>query len=54
MIITIVVASIRLCLHVIKGKVIPVLCFNKHYAMKSYWGSGGIAPRILDLGTKWR
>jgi hypothetical protein len=21
--------------------------------MKTYWGSGGIAPRILDLGTKW-
>jgi hypothetical protein len=22
--------------------------------MKAYWGSGGIAPRILDLGTGWR
>jgi hypothetical protein len=22
--------------------------------MKTYWGSGGIAPRILDLGTRWR
>jgi hypothetical protein len=22
--------------------------------MKAYWGSGGIAPRILDLGTRWR
>jgi hypothetical protein len=21
-------------------------------AMKAYWGSGGIAPRILDLGTR--
>jgi hypothetical protein len=21
--------------------------------MKAYWGSGGIAPRILDLGTRW-
>jgi hypothetical protein len=21
--------------------------------MKVYWGSGGIAPRILDLGTRW-
>jgi hypothetical protein len=21
--------------------------------MKTYWGSGGIAPLILDLGTKW-
>jgi hypothetical protein len=24
----------------------------KHHAMKAYWGSGGIAPRILDLGTR--
>jgi hypothetical protein len=22
--------------------------------MKAYWGSGGIAPRIPDLGTRWR
>jgi len=22
--------------------------------MKTYSGSGGIAPRILDLGTRWR
>jgi hypothetical protein len=22
--------------------------------MKTYWGSGGIAARILDLGTRWR
>jgi hypothetical protein len=22
--------------------------------MKTYWGSGGTAPRILDLGTRWR
>jgi hypothetical protein len=22
--------------------------------MKAYWGSGGIAPRIFDLGTRWR
>jgi hypothetical protein len=22
--------------------------------MKTYWGSGGIAPRILDFGTRWR
>jgi hypothetical protein len=30
-----------------KGKVVPV----KHHAMKIYSGSGGIAPRILDVGT---
>jgi len=22
--------------------------------MKTYWGSGGIAPLILNLGTRWR
>jgi hypothetical protein len=22
--------------------------------MKAYWGSGGIVPRILDLGSRWR
>jgi hypothetical protein len=22
-------------------------------SMKTYWGNGGIAPRILDLGTRW-
>jgi hypothetical protein len=22
--------------------------------MKAYWGSGVIAPRILDLGIRWR
>jgi hypothetical protein len=29
------------------GIVVPVLCLTKHHAMKAYWGSGGIAPRIL-------
>jgi len=22
--------------------------------MKAYWGSGGVSPRILDIGTRWR
>jgi hypothetical protein len=29
---------------------------TKHNSMKTYWGSGGIAPRILDLtldGDEW-
>jgi hypothetical protein len=30
------------------------VCLTKHYAMKAYCGSGGIAPRILDVGTRWR
>jgi len=29
------------------------LCLTKHHAMKTYWGNGGIAPRILDLGIRW-
>jgi hypothetical protein len=37
-----------------KGKVVPVPFVIEHYAMKAYWGSGCIAPRILDLGTAWR
>jgi hypothetical protein len=35
-------------------KVKLFLCLTKHHAMKTYWGSGGIVPRILDLGTRWR
>jgi hypothetical protein len=31
-------------------KIIPVL----YHAMKTYWGSGGTVPRILDVGTRWR
>jgi len=27
---------------------------TKHHAMKAYRGSGSIAPRILDLGGRWR
>jgi hypothetical protein len=23
------------------------LCLTKHHVMETYWGSGGIAPRIL-------
>jgi hypothetical protein len=30
------------------------LCLTEHHSMKAYWGSGCIAPRILDLGTRWR
>jgi hypothetical protein len=29
-------------------------CLIKNHAMKTYGGNGVIAPRILDLGTKWR
>jgi hypothetical protein len=37
----------------IKVKVKLSLCLTKYHAMKAYWGSGRIAPRI-DLGTRWR
>jgi hypothetical protein len=30
------------------------LCLAKHHAMKTSWRSGGIAPRILNLDTRWR
>jgi hypothetical protein len=36
-----------------KVKVKLSLCLTKHHAMKTYWGSGGIALYILDLGTRW-
>jgi hypothetical protein len=35
-----------------KGKVFPML--NWVPPIKTYWGTEGIAPRILDLGTRWR
>jgi hypothetical protein len=37
----------------VNGKVFPVL-LSEHHAIKEYWGSGGIDPHILDLGTRWR
>jgi hypothetical protein len=37
-----------------KGKVKLSLCLTKHHAIKTYRGSGGIASRIIDLGTRWR
>jgi len=32
-----------------KGKVL-----TENHAMKTYWGRGTIAPRNLDLGTRWK
>jgi hypothetical protein len=29
------------------------LCLTKHHAMKTYWGSGGIAPRVLGYEAGW-
>jgi hypothetical protein len=35
-----------------KEKVKLFLYLTKHRAMKTYWGSGGVAPRIFNLGTR--
>jgi hypothetical protein len=37
-----------------KVKVKLSLCLTKHNAMKTYWESGVIALRILDLNTRWK
>jgi hypothetical protein len=37
--------------NVVKGKVVSV---SKYYVVKRYGGSGGIAPLILSLATRWR
>jgi hypothetical protein len=37
----------KLTLDKLKVKVKLPLCLTKHHAMKAYWVSGGIAPRIL-------
>jgi hypothetical protein len=29
-------------------------CLIKRHSVKTYWGSGGIVLRILNLGTWWR
>jgi hypothetical protein len=33
---------------------VPVLFLTEQQAMKTYWGSGSIIPRIIDFGTRWR
>jgi hypothetical protein len=48
----------------IKGKVVPVInevlhhegitCLIKHHIIKMYWVSGGIAPHILNHGSRWK
>jgi hypothetical protein len=30
-----------------KGKFVPVPFLTEHQAMKAYWRTGGIAPRII-------
>jgi hypothetical protein len=36
----------------VEVKVNLFVCLNEHHTMKTYWGNGGIAPRVLNLGTR--
>jgi hypothetical protein len=45
---------IMMMMMIVKSKVVPVLFLTKHHTMGAFWRGGVIAPRILDLGTKWR
>jgi hypothetical protein len=38
----------------VKVKVKLFLCLTQHHTMKMYGETGGIAPHILDLSTRWR
>jgi hypothetical protein len=38
----------------VKVKLSLYFSLTQHHAIKAYWGSGGIAPHILDLRTRWR
>jgi hypothetical protein len=38
----------------LKVKVKLFMYLTTHHAKKTYWGSGGIARRILYLGTRWK
>jgi hypothetical protein len=47
--------DIKCVFHHIHESVLQLsLCLTKNHAMKMYWGNGGIAPCILDLGIRWR
>jgi hypothetical protein len=38
----------------VKVRFSPCFYLTEHHGMKAYWGSEGIAPRILNLGTTER
>jgi hypothetical protein len=44
----------RAVLDTVKVKVVPALFLTEHHATKACWGSGGTAPRILNLVIRWR
>jgi hypothetical protein len=35
-------------------KIKSLYFLTENHPIKAYWGSRGTAPRILDLGTRWR
>jgi hypothetical protein len=35
-------------------RTVKVVAVPECNAMKMYWGSGDISPRILNLGARWR
>jgi len=37
----------------VKVKLSPCFFLIEHHAMKACWVSGGISPRVLDIGTIW-
>jgi hypothetical protein len=39
-------------IRVLQVKVKLSMSLSNHHATKTYWGSVGIAPRILNLGVK--
>jgi len=34
--------------------IVHAVFLTEQHTMNAYWGSGGIAPHILDLSTRWR
>jgi len=42
--------SVHLDRQTLKAKVVPVFNYELHH--EDVWGSGGIAPRVLNLGTR--
>jgi hypothetical protein len=54
LIVVVSVVMVMILVMVVVVKVKLSLCLTKHHPMKKYWGSGGIAPRIIDHGTRWR
>jgi hypothetical protein len=46
--------SITRDVEVVSTQVKFSLCLTKHHTMNTYWRSGGIAPRIIDLCAGWK